>query len=166
MCAVHICCHMNDTGNKNNADNPYKSIQIKLRHLEWHGIIANHRNDWKWADVISLFSAKCLCVERVIDFRQEIKHKKHLEILAWSTGPRAHQVVSPSLRQGEKEEKDNLKGFPKPSQKRLKLIGCSLSQEFDKTLLHHLTFNGFAKSVIGLNILSWEETQIEKQPAK
>lgn len=32
------------------------------------------------------------------------------------------------------------------------LIGCLLSQKFDKTLLHHLTLNGFAEAVIGLNI--------------
>jgi len=64
-------------------------------------------------------------------------------------------LPSPSLRQGEKKRREiRLKGISKPFQKRLMLIGCLLSQKFDKTLLHHLTLNGFAKAVIGLNIPS------------
>lgn len=54
--------------------------------------------------------------------------------------------------QGEKRRERRLKRISKPSQKRLMLISCLLSQKFDKTLLHHLTLNGFAEAVIGLNI--------------
>ncbi len=66
-----------------------------------------------------------------------------------------HSVKEKRKKRGERR----LKRIFKPSQKRLNLIGCLLSQKFDKTLMHHLTLNGFSKAVIGLNIPMWEERQ-------
>lgn len=87
---------------------------------------------------------------------RKLKTKTPGMILAWSTGPRASLSCTSdtltftlSRRKKKKRGERRPKRIYKPSQKRLKLIVCLLSQKFDKTLLHHLTLNGF---MIGLNI--------------